>query len=42
MLILGEAISQIWIDGLEDNIVADSATEWRILIFAKTVKLLGT
>ena len=41
MLILGEAISQIWIDGLED-IVADSAAEWRILIFAKTVKLLGT
>ena len=41
MLILGEAISQIWIDGLE-NIVADSGTEWRILISAKTVKLLGT
>ena len=41
MLILGEAISQIWIDGLED-IVADSDTESRILIFAKTVKLLGT
>ena len=42
MLILGEAISQIWIDGLK-NIVADSDEQVkRILIFAKTMKLPGT
>ena len=39
---MGEAISQIWIDGLEEIMLLTQQQSWRILIFAKTVKWRGT